>query len=285
MAQNPQQAQIFNHELRSIRRARAVRRYKSGKSAFLLQNAGELAAEKLSDVNRQFQQAVIVGLPAFVDAFTESLPESRKPTNIATYMDWPNSWSESWPENTDLVISGLVVQSRNDLPDIMKTAREAMVADGLFLSALLGGETLLNMRRACFAVDLEARGGAVARIAPMIDLQQAAGLLGFAGFAQPVVDRDKLNITYRSLATLAGDLRDIGESNCLMQSSKAFSGKNFLSQLEALYPALTEDGRFKARFDIIWMSGWTPHASQQKPLKPGSAKKKLSDALREIKES
>ncbi len=279
MAQNLPQAQIFNHDLRAIRRERAARRYQSGNGAFLLKMAGELAAEKLDDVNRHFQRAVIIGLPAFEAALIEALPLDRKPAAIMSFQDWP----DVWPENVDLVVSGLVIQSRNDIPELIKSARAALVPDGFFIASILGGETLLELRRACFAADHNQRGGAIPRVAPMIDLQQAAGLLNHAGFAQPVTDRDKLNMSYGSLKTLAEDLRDIGETNSLLAFNLNFSGRDYPGELEANYSNRTENGKYAVRLDIIWMSGWVPHASQQKPLKPGSAKMKLSDALKKTR--
>lgn len=278
MAQNRHPAQIFNHDLRAIRRERATRRYQAGHAAFILKLTGEIAAEKIIDVNRRFQRAVIIGLPAFEVAFMDSLPGDRKPATIVSYRDWP----DVWPENIDLVVSGLVLQSRNDIPELIKSARLALVPDGLFIASILGGETLLGLRRACFAVDQKQRGGAIPRVSPMIDLRQSANLLSHAAFAQPVTDRDKLNMNYKSLKALVEDLRDIGETNCLLAFNLKFSGRAFLSELESCYAERSENGKLSVRLDIIWMSGWVPHASQQKPLKPGSAKMRLSDALKDI---
>lgn len=278
-----QTAQIFNHDLRALRRARAIRRYESGKSdAFIARRVGELAAERLQDINRRFNQIALIGLPAFIDGFLESVSEDKRPSKINRFEDWPSEFEKEY----DLIISGLVLQSRNDVPQLIIAARKALKPDGFFLSVILGGESLLGLRRACFALDQITHGGVLPRVAPMIDLQQAGGLLSMAGLAQPVIDRDYLKVNYKTLRTLIEDLRDMGETNCLSAANTtSYVGRGFLNQMEAHYLDTTSDGKFATLFDLIWMSGWAPHASQQKPLKPGSAKTRLSDALKTIRES
>lgn len=277
-----QTTQIFNHDLRALRRARAICRYQTGKNeAFLARRAGEMAADRVLDVNRQFERAALIGLPAFVAGFLENLPEDKTPLQSDHFDDWPDGLKEGY----DLVLSGLVLQSRNDVPQLITSARKALRPDGFFLSVFLGGESLLELRRACFAFDQAHFGGVLPRIAPMIALQQAGGLLSMAGLAQPVIDRDLVNVNYGSLRTLAGDLRDIGESNCLTAARWTYGGRDFLDQLEASYLDRTQANKFRVLFDLIWMSGWAPHPSQQKPLKPGSAKTRLSDALKTIRKT
>lgn len=281
MDSKSQNAQIFNHELRSLKRLRATRRYQLGKGdAFLLRRAGEIASEKISDINRKFDRMLVIGLPSFFDGFFENLPTDKKPTDFVHCNHWP----ENIDGDYDMILSGLVLQSRNDVPDLVRSARQRLNPDGFFLSAILGGESLLNLRRACFALDQSRYGGVLPRLAPMIDIQQAAGLLAMAGLAQPVIDRDNIRVNYRTLSTLVSDLRDVGETNSLMSRQTAYEGRDFLKNLETVYPEKTSDGKFCVLFDLIWMSGWAPHESQQKPLKPGSAKTRLSDALRKIKE-
>lgn len=233
------------------------------------------------DVSRRFEEAIIIGLPAFVDKLLSDLPEAKKPLKVHRFDHWPNEL----PSGCDLIISGLVLQSRNDVPELVIAAHTALKPDGLFLSVIIGGESLVNLRRAWFGADQSRIGGVKARMAPMINMQQAAGLLSMAGFAQPVIDRDKTNISYRTLKTLVDDLRDIGETNCLATASIEYEGRGFIKVLESHYPEKDSKSKYIARFEFIWMAGWSPHDSQQKPLKPGSAKMKLSDALKKIREN
>lgn len=288
MSPSEPRAQIFNPQRRSARRLRAARRVARGKSSrkgegkgegFLLAYCARLAADRLLDISRQFEKAVIIGLPEFRAVFLAELPNERRPIKVIEFDDWP----QSLPQNCDLVLSGLVLQSLDAVPQCMAQARRALRPDGLFLSAILGGESLLGLKRACFAVDQERFGGILPRVAPMIDLQQAAGLLGAGGLALPVVDRDVCTVNYKSFGTLIDDLRDIGETSHLAAMPKSFAGKGFAAELASHYPDMDAKGRFICPYEIIWMTGWAPHKSQQKPLKPGSAKMRLGDALKNLK--
>ena len=276
MREKPQTPQMFNPALRRVRRERAARRKGNG---FLLRRCGEDAADRLIDINRQFEQAVIIGLPIFVESVVNGLPPEKRPKKITVYNDWPKTGFNEI--GADLVISGLVLQSLNEVPWAIKSARESLVPDGLFLSCFLGGESLLGLRRACFGVDQDKYGGIIPRIAPMIDVQQAAGLL--QDFALPVIDRDACRVKYKALKTLVEDLRDIGETNSLLAYTPQFEGRKFLEAISKNYTERNLEGKYEVLFDIIWMTGWVPHKSQQKPLKPGSAKTKLSDALKNIR--
>ena len=279
MRENTLPPQIFNTELRRLRRERAKRRRRQ---SFLLQRCGEDAAERINDINRQFEQAVIIGLPGFTQSLLENLSPGKQPKSVTTFDDWPDSWPEDM--QPDLIICGLVLQSLNNLPSLIKEARHRLVPDGLFISCLLGGESLLGLRRACFAVDQAKYGGIIPRVAPMIDLQQMAGLLGAAGLALPVTDRDPCRVSYRDLKTLISDLRDIGETNSLQSYEPRYEGRRFLAQLAKNYSGINSKGKYEVLFDIIWATGWSPHKDQQKPLKPGSAKVKMSEALKQIRD-
>ncbi len=278
MGQKPSQPQIFNPALRQLRRERALRRDRS----FLLERCAEDAAERIMDINRQFESAVIIGLPVFEKMLLKKLPASKTPKSIVSFTDWPQSFADSL--KPDLIISALVLQSLDRVPQAVTEARRILQPDGLFLSALLGGESLLALRRACFAADQKRYGGIIPRIAPMIDVQQAAGLLRAAGLALPVIDRDGFTVSYKLLETLVSDLRDIGEVNNLSAYSPRYEGRDFFENVIANYTERDDGGRFKAALEILWMTAWKPHESQQKPLKPGSAKTRLSHALRQIKQ-
>ena len=159
--------------------------------------------------------------------------------------------------------------------------------DGLMLAAMFGGETLGQLRRGLYEVETASLGGISPRIAPMIDFQQAASLLQRAGFALPVVDSDRMTLSYRKLGKLLKDLRDQGESNILRSRTQAALPRAFYGALESHLKQVygTKSERFAMSFEILWLTGWSPHERQQKPLKPGSAKMSLAKALgtREIK--
>lgn len=156
-----------------------------------------------------------------------------------------------------------------------------LAADGLMLGAYFGGATLTELRQSLYRVESEQMGGLTPRVAPMIDFSQSASLLQRAGFALPVVDTDRFTLNYETLGKLLSDLRDAGETNILSDRQKAPLNRAFYhalqTELKDSYRA--PNGRFAISFEIMWATGWAPHASQQKPLKPGSAKMRLSDAL------
>ena len=270
--------QIFNAKLRRLRRARAARR--EGDS-FLLRRCAKEAASRLCDINRQFESAIIIGLPDFSRHLIDCLPEDKRPKSVVILQDYPEAID---PKSADLLISGLVLQSLNHVPQAMQIARQALRPDGLFLGSILGGESLLDLRRACFAVDMDRFGGVKPRVAPMIDMQQAAGLLGSAGFAMPVIDKDNFTVKYKSLKTFICDLRDIGETNALSSQAYNFLGRDYLANLAQNIERDVSNGKSVIKFDVIWMTGWSPDKSQPKPLKPGSAKTNLADALKAIRD-
>jgi len=250
-----------------------------GHEAFLLKRAGRDAAEKITDINRRFEKVAVIGLPGFVETFLQNLPDNKMPAEIIRFDDWP----DSLPSGQNLIISGLTLQSLNHVPAAVMSACAALESDGLFLASFLGGESLLDLRRACFGADQEKFGGITSRVAPMIDIQQAAALMGAAGLAQPVIDRDRCEVGYKKLQTLVSDLRDIGETNALIDQDFKFPGRDFLKRLTAHYQGAEDEKKYQCIFEIIWMTGWSPHDSQQKPLKPGEGKTRLVDALKKIK--
>ena len=181
----------------------------------------------------------------------------------------------------DLILSVLELQSDDAIPDTLMACRKCLKADGLLLIGFLGGDTLTELRQSLYATDQQVFGGATARVFPMVDYSQAAMLLGRTGLALPVVDTDRMNIAYSELSRLIGDLRDLGLTNSLAARDKRPLSRKWLAALTANYMTHfgREDGKLKATLEILWMTGWSPHESQQKPLKPGSAKMRLSDAL------
>lgn len=181
----------------------------------------------------------------------------------------------------DLVVSSLALHTVNDLPGALVQIGRALKPDGLFIASIFGGETLKELRSVLMEAELEVRGGAGARIAPFAESYDCVDLLRRAGFNMPVVDSDKVRVSYAHPLKLLQDLRAMGETNILYDRPRKGLSRAILERAFALYaerfPA--EGGGITATFEIITLSGWTPHESQQKPLRPGSAKVRLADAL------
>jgi SAM-dependent methyltransferase len=182
----------------------------------------------------------------------------------------------------DLVVSALSLQQVNDLPGALVQVRRILKPDGLFLACLAGGRTLFELRAALAAAEAEIEGGISPRIAPFADVRDMGGLLQRAGFALPVADIDTILVRYDDCFGLLRDLRAMGATNVLHERRRTPLRRAVLIRAAEFYRDhfADADGRIRATFDIIWLSGWAPHASQQKPLRPGSAKMRLADALK-----
>jgi SAM-dependent methyltransferase len=181
----------------------------------------------------------------------------------------------------DLVVSALALQFVNDLPGALVQIRRALKPDGLFLAAMIGGETLIELRQAFAAAESDIEGGASPRVAPFADLRDLGALLQRVGFALPVADSDRVTVRYDSVFALMHDLRRMGATNALVDRRRAPLKRATLLRMAEIYAArfADNDGRIRATFEIVWLSGWAPHPSQQQPLRPGSAKARLADAL------
>jgi SAM-dependent methyltransferase len=184
----------------------------------------------------------------------------------------------------DLAVSALALQWVNDLPGTLAQIRRALKPDGLFLAALLGGETLTELRQSFAAAEAEIEGGISPRVAPFGDVRELGGLLQRAGLALPVADVDRLIVRYATPFDLIRDLRGMGATNALIERRRVSLKRATLQRMAEIYAGRFSDpdGRLRATFDIVWLSGWAPHESQQQPLKPGSAKSRLADALKTI---
>ncbi|ODA67339.1 Malonyl-[acyl-carrier protein] O-methyltransferase [Methyloligella halotolerans] len=181
----------------------------------------------------------------------------------------------------DLVVSGLSLQHVNDLPGALIQIRRALKPDGLFMASLLGTRTLEELREAFIYAEAEAQGGASPRVAPFPDIREAGALLQRAGFALPVTDTETLTVSYESLSDLMNEIRGMGAANVLNERRRTPLLRRTLRRAEEIYRERFSlpDGRIKATFEIVYLSGWAPAPTQQKPLRPGSAKQRLSDAL------
>jgi len=185
------------------------------------------------------------------------------------------------PESLDLVVSLLSLQFVDDLPGTLIQIRRALRPDGLFLAAVLGGATLNELRDALTAAEIETTGGLSPRVVPFLDVKDLGGLLQRAGFALPVTDTDRLTVRYDSMFDLMADLRAMGATNPLRDRTRKPTSRRLFLRAAEIYAErhADADGRIRATFEIVSASGWAPHESQQKPLKPGSAQMRLADAL------
>ncbi|MBC6402765.1 MAG: methyltransferase domain-containing protein [Hyphomonadaceae bacterium] len=258
---------IFDRRLIGIRRARAERR---ASRSFLLERVADDAVERICDINRQFDQCLITGLPMVREMVVSGLPDNKRPARID---EISNTGDPEAPlKHYDLVVSLLSLHAVNSMFETLTHIRKILKPDGHFIGALFGGETLNELRRACYALDNIRLGGVTPRVYPFANHLQMAPLLQNAGFALPVIDRDRVSVSYAGMKTLVNDLRDLGETNSLAMRDRRYLGRNYLAGFEAL----ASEDKFGTTFDIFWMTGWAPHESQQKPLEPGSAQVSLA---------
>jgi SAM-dependent methyltransferase len=281
---------VFDRALLRTRRRRAVA---GGAEAFLLERAAEEMAERLAVVLRQFDLAVDLGTPG--DALARSLAGSPKIGTLIAAEPDPHLRSTRpdlavaaeaealpfAPESLDLVVSALSLQAVNDLPGTLVQVRRALKPDGLFLAVLLGGATLTELRQSFAEAESERDGGISPRVAPFADVRDMGSLLQRAGFALPVTDIDRFTVRYGSPFALMSDLRRMGAANPLVERRRVPLRRATLMRMADIYASRFSDpdGRVRATFEFVWLSGWAPHESQQQPLKPGSAKTRLADAL------
>jgi NADH dehydrogenase [ubiquinone] 1 alpha subcomplex assembly factor 5 len=181
----------------------------------------------------------------------------------------------------DLVVSALNLHTVNDLPGAFLQIKRALKPDGLFIAAILGGETLFELRRCLEEAEIELTGGVSPRVAPFADKPQMGDLLQRGGFSLPVVDSDIVTVTYDSIFPLMRDLRRMGEGNAVIERIKTFTPRSIFLRAGEIYAEkfAEPDGRICASFEIIFLIGWSPHSSQQKPLRRGSAKSSLAEFL------
>jgi SAM-dependent methyltransferase len=280
---------IFDRVLLRRRRARAAA---LGAVTFLLDRVAEDMADRLATVLREFPVAVDLGTPT--DALRRVLAASGKTQTIIALDHATNrepsprleiaADEEALPlreASVDLIVSGLALQFVNDLPGTLIQVRRALRPDGLFIAALLGGQTLTELRQALAEAEAEVEGGVSPRVAPFVDVRELGTLLQRAGFALPVTDVDRVTVRYETLFALMHDLRRMGATNALVERRPVPMRRQTLLHAAQRYATrfADADGRLRATFEIVWLSAWTPHESQQQPLKPGSAQVRLADAL------
>lgn len=283
----PEPLAIFD---RALLRRRLVRAGARGFAGFLAERAAEDLAERLAAVTRDFPVALDLGAPT--DAALRALrahPRVGRALRAAPAAGLPfhadfvadEEASPLAPGAFNLIVSLLALQCVNDLPGALVQLRRALAPDGFFLACLFGGATLQELRQALMEAEAAVEGGVSPRVAPFADVRDLGGLLQRAGFALPVTDLDTVTVRYAHPLALMADLRAMGLANMLRERSRKPLRRSTLSRALAIYTERFRDpdGRVRATFDLVWIAGWAPHESQQRPLRPGSAKARLADAL------
>lgn len=276
----------FEPRLLRQRKRRAGAGY--AEAAFLHQRAAEDLAERLEAIPRHFPRVLALGGGGAFSAAAANHPDVAARLGHVLEADIAHGAVHVDPERLpfgeaafDLVVSPLLLHWVNDLPGALIQIRRALRPDGLLLAAMFGGQTLHELRLALIEAESEITGGAALRVAPFADLQDIAHLMQRAGFALPAADRDVVTVRYWEPMRLLADLRAMGETAALAERSQRALSRRILARAFEIYAARFSDpdGRLRATFEIITAAGWAPHESQQKPLKPGSAKTRLADAL------
>lgn len=276
----------FEPRLLRQRKRRAAPSFRA--AAFLHARAAEDLADRLEAIPRPFPRVLALGGAGLFSEAVRARPGLSARVGEIIEADIAGAAVTLDPEALpfaaeafDLIASPLLLHWVNDLPGALIQLRRALRPDGLLLAALFGGETLRELRLALIEAESELTGGAGPRVAPFADLQDLAHLMQRAGFALPAADRDVVTVRYAEPMRLFADLRAMGETAALAERSPRALSRRILARTLEIYAArfADPDGRVRATFEIIHLAGWAPHESQQKPLKPGSAKARLADAL------
>ncbi|MDQ8732066.1 methyltransferase domain-containing protein [Bradyrhizobium sp. LHD-71] len=265
---------------RAALQARQARACRGGPATFLLDRVADDMQERLTAVLRDFKDVADVWTPG--DGLRGANTDRFSSLIRIGLFDAADEALPLSPESLDLALSALALQFANDLPGVLAQIRRALRPDGLFLAAMLGGDSLNELRQSFAAAEIELEGGLSPRVLPFADLRDLGALLQRAGFALPVADVDRVVVRYDNALALMQDLRRMGATNVLTERRRAPLRRATLLRMAQIYSErfADHDGRIRATFDIIWLSGWAPHESQQKPLKPGSAKTSLEGAVK-----
>ncbi len=268
---------------RALLRQRQRRAAQLGPATFLLDHVVDDLVERLGAVTRDFGNAIDVATPG------DQLRRALQPrvADVAA-VELPATDSDSLqlePESIDLAVSALALHNVNDLPGVLLQVRRALRPDGLLLAAMIGGDTLAELRQSFAAAELEVEGGISPHVSPFADLRDAGGLLQRARFALPVTDFERVVARYDDAFALMQDLRRMAATNVLVERRKGPTRRRTMLRMAQIYSErfADPDGRIRATFDIVWLLGWAPHPSQPKPLRPGSAKFSLEEAVKRRK--
>ncbi len=268
-------------------------RMASENSEFLFREVGKRLLDRLDDITLSFPLALELG--ARDGALREGLerrngietlvqcdsagPFIRRGSGLRMVAD--EELPPLAPACLDLIVSSLALHWSNDLPGALAQIRRALRPDGLFLASILGGKTLHELRGVLADAEVTVTGGLSPRLSPMVDVRDAGGLLQRVGFALPVIDIDRIDVSYPDALTLMRDLRVMGETNAVAERPRGMARRDVLFAAAELYAERFGDSerRIPATFDALYLTGWAPHASQQQPLRPGSGQTSLTDVL------
>jgi len=280
---------LFDRALLALRQRRAKG---LGPVTFLIDRVAQDLSDRLATVLRRLDVAVDLGTPTDavrcllrksdnVGVLVGAAGAAERPSGAGPAIVVDEERLPFADASLDLVVSALALHFVNDLPGTLIQIRRALRPDGLFLAALIGGDTLCELRRAFAAAESEIEGGVSPRVAPFADVRDMGMLLQRAGFALPVTDVDRLTVRYGDVFALMAELRRMAATNVLRERRRIPLRRATLMRMAEIYQErfADPDGRVRATFDIIWLSGWAPHESQQQPLRPGSARARLADAL------
>jgi NADH dehydrogenase [ubiquinone] 1 alpha subcomplex assembly factor 5 len=289
----PEQARIFDRRLLRQRRTRAAVDLHA--HDFLLKEIGERLCDRLSDIARSFPLTLDLGARDGLLARTlngrggietliqldASLINARRTRQAGPSLVADEELLPFKAACFDAILSNLALHWVNDLPGALAQIRNSLKPDGLFLASLFGTGTLNELRTCLLEAELAELGGASPRVSPFADLRDAAGLLQRAGFALPVADVDTVTVTYGDFFALLHDLRGMGETNALFDRLKHPTRRTIFARAAAIYQDRFSDseGRLCATFQVLFLTGWAPHESQQQPAKRGSGKTSLKDVL------
>ena len=259
---------LFDHKLLTQRRARAASFGVEGE--FLHREIADQVSERLEEVNKTFTDVAIVGPRASL--WTEFLGGTAVKDQETLELE---------TGSLDLAIHSLALHWANDPVGQLVQMRRALKPDGLMIAAMFGGQTLNELRTSLAEAETEIEGGLSPRIAPMGEIRDLGGLIQRAGLALPVADSVNLTVTYETPLHLMRDLRAMGETNVMHARRKTPMRRDTLMRAMDIYVEhfAEADGRIPATFEIVFLTGWAPSETQQKPLRPGSAKARLADAL------
>ncbi|RIJ17990.1 methyltransferase domain-containing protein [Henriciella mobilis] len=289
---------LFDRNLVRLHRDRAAARYDD--YAFLKERESSQLVERLMDTTKTFERALDlgahvgraaqklrasgrVGAVDAADASAEFVARMKADGLEAFQLDEEEDAFETG--RYDLVTSVLSLHWVNDLPGMLVRIRQGLKPDGLFLGCLFAGGTLAELRACLIEAESEIHGGASARLSPLPGLQDMAALMQRAGFALPVADIDTVTVRYDDPLKLMRDIKGMGEQAAFLTGEKGPRrplSPAVLMRMSELYAERYSDpdGRLRATFNIVWLSGWAPHESQPKPLRPGSARHSLADAVK-----
>jgi SAM-dependent methyltransferase len=280
---------LFDFTALAARRDRAMRIGFVGGADFLYREVAALLAERLAEVTREFPHVALIGTGA--GAVAEALRPDRAGLTqfdpspaMAAVAGAEVLAGETLPLEEgafDLAVSALLLHSLNDPVGHLVQLCRALKPDGLMLAALLGGQTLHELRASLAEAETECEGGLSPRVAPMGEIRALGGLLQRAGFAMPVADSERLTVTYATPLDLMRELRAMGETNILTERRRQPMRRATLARACEIYAEHfgTPEGRVRATFEVVFLTGWAPGPGQPKPLRPGSATARLADAL------